>query len=86
MDDLREKYDYVIIDTAPVERVADTFSLTRFADATLYVCRANHTPKNSVFNAIDFNDEGSLKNVIFVLNDTEEKKVYGYSARPTRRG
>ncbi len=86
MDDLREKYDYVIIDTAPVERVADTFSLTRFADATLYVCRANHTPKNSVFNAIDFNDEGSLKNVIFVLNDTEEKNVYGYSARPTRRG
>lgn len=36
---LREKYDYVIVDTAPVERVSDTFSLTRFVDATLYVCR-----------------------------------------------
>ena len=45
---LREKYDYVIVDTAPVERVSDTFSLTRFVDATLYVCRADYTHKNSV--------------------------------------
>ena len=86
MNDLRERYDYVIIDTAPVERVSDTFSLTRFADATLYVCRANHTPKNSVFNAMDFAAEGSLKNVIFVLNDTEVKHTYGYSEKHTRRG
>lgn len=86
MNDLRERYDYVIIDTAPVERVSDTFSLTRFADATLYVCRANCTPKNSVFNAMDFAAEGSLKNVIFVLNDTEVKHTYGYSEKQTRRG
>ena len=75
---LRAKYDCIIVDTAPVERVSDTFSLTRFADATLYVCRANYTPKNSVFNAMDYAAEGSLKNVIFVLNDTEIKHTYGY--------
>lgn len=87
MNDLRKRYDYVIIDTAPVERVSDTFSLTRFADATLYVCRANYTPKNSVFNAMDFAAEGSLKNVIFVLNDTEVTHTYGYSEeKHTRRG
>ncbi len=84
ISELREKYDYVIIDTAPVERVSDTFALTRFADATLYVCRANHTSKNSVLNAVDFAAEGSLKNVIFVLNDTEEKKTYGYLAKHER--
>ncbi len=82
--ELRKKYDYVIIDTAPVESVSDTFALTRFADATLYVCRANHTSKNCVFNAVDFATEGSLKNVVFVLNDTEEKKAYGYSAKHMR--
>ena len=60
----------MIIDTAPVESVSDTFALTRFADATLYVCRANHTSKNCVFNAVDFATEGSLKNVVFVLNDS----------------
>ena len=81
---LREKYDYVIVDTAPVERVADTFSLTRFVDATLYVCRADYTHKNSVFNVEDFVAEGSLKNVMFVLNDTEIKKTYGYSVKHTR--
>lgn len=81
---LREKYDYVIVDTAPVERVSDTFSLTRFVDATLYVCRADYTHKNSVFNVEDFVAEGSLKNVMFVLNDTEIKKTYGYSVKHTR--
>lgn len=86
VSELREKYDYVIIDTAPVELVSDTFSLTRFADATLYVCRANYTTKNSVFNAMDYAAEGSLKNVIFVLNDTEIKHTYGYSEKHTRRG
>ena len=84
MRDLREKYDCIILDTAPVERVADTFSLTRFTDATLYVCRANYTQKNSIFNAIDFAAEGSLKNLIFVLNDTEVKE-YGYSDKHMRR-
>ena len=79
-----EKYDYVIVDTAPVERVSDTFSLTRFVDATLYVCRADYTHKNSVFNVEDFVAEGSLKNVMFVLNDTEIKKTYGYSVKHTR--
>lgn len=86
MSDLREKYDYIIIDTAPVDLVSDTFSLTRFADATLYVCRANYTAKNSVFNATDYAAEGSLKNVIFVLNDTEIKHIYGYAEKHMRRG
>ena len=84
MRDLREKYDCIILDTAPVERIADTFSLTRFTDATIYVCRANYTQKNSIFNAIDFAAEGSLKNLIFVLNDTEVKE-YGYSDKHMRR-
>ena len=80
----RDKYDYEIVYTAPVERVSDTFSLTRFVDATLYVCRADYTHKNSVFNVEDFVAEGSLKNVMFVLNDTEIKKTYGYSVKHTR--
>lgn len=40
--------------------------------------------KNSVFNVEDFVAEGSLKNVMFVLNDTEIKKTYGYSVKHTR--
>ena len=84
MASLRKQYDYIIVDTAPVERVSDTFSLTRLADATLYVCRANYTQKSCVFNVDDFVAEGSLKNVILVLNDTEEKNTYGYSEKQAR--
>ena len=40
---IKEKYDYVIIDSAPLLLVAATFSLSGVADNTLIVCRANHT-------------------------------------------
>ncbi len=81
---LRQEYDYIILDTASVEQVADTFSLTRFADATLYVCRAGYTRKDKVFNVTDFVSDGSLKNVLFVLNDTDAASAYGYAMQPSK--
>lgn len=42
---LRKKYDYVILDTAPIGLVADTLSIAKHADLTLYVIRANYTLK-----------------------------------------
>ncbi len=71
---LKAQYECVILDTASIERFADTFSLTRFTDATLFVCRANYTHQKCVRDVADFVAEGSLKNVLLVLNDTEEEE------------
>ena len=45
---LRTVYDYIIIDSAPVGMVSDTFSLVRVADATVYVTRANYTTTKEI--------------------------------------
>ncbi len=45
---LRVMYDYIIIDSAPVGMVSDTFSLARLADVTVYVVRADYTRVSDV--------------------------------------
>ena len=42
---LKERYDYVILDTAPIGMVTDTAIIGRVADMCVYVCRADVTPK-----------------------------------------
>ncbi|MFR9166032.1 MAG: GumC family protein [Dysgonomonas sp.] len=56
---LRANYDYIIVDTAPVGMVSDTFSLARISDATIYVYRANYTNKShlKLINTIQKNDK-----------------------------
>ena len=49
---LKEKYDYIMIDTAPVGLVTDTLQIARVANASIYMCRADYTPKSS-FNLIN---------------------------------
>lgn len=76
---LREEYDYVLIDTAPVGLVSDTLQAGRIADATVYVCRADYTPKQSFDLINSLNDEGKLPNMSIVLNGIDmSKKKYGY--------
>ena len=77
-DELRTMYDYIIIDSAPVGMVSDTFSLVRLSDATVYVCRANYSTMKEVKFFNDLYDEGRLKKMSLVVNGTTAKKGYGY--------
>lgn len=45
IEKLKERYDYIILDTAPIAMVPDTAIIGRVADACVYVCRADETPK-----------------------------------------
>ena len=78
-DHLRETYDYIMIDTAPVGLVTDTLEIGRVSDATIYVCRADYTPKASfdLINALA--NEKKLPNMAMVINGIDmSKKKYGY--------
>ncbi|MBR4069955.1 MAG: polysaccharide biosynthesis tyrosine autokinase, partial [Bacteroidaceae bacterium] len=75
---LRERYDYIIIDSAPVGMVSDTFSLTRLADTTVYVCRANYTLRDHIRYCNTIVAEERLRNVSLVINATTAKQGYGY--------
>ena len=78
-DILKQKYDYVIIDTAPVGLVTDTLQIARVADLTVYMCRADYTPKSS-FNLINgLSADNKLPKVSIVINGIDmSKKKYGY--------
>lgn len=77
---LKEHYDYVIIDSAPVGLVADTLQIGKQADRTLYVCRADYTSKSS-FNYINkLSEQGKLTNVNIIINGIDlSKKKYAFS-------
>ncbi len=76
--ELRTMYDFIIVDTAPVGMVSDTFTLSRISDATIYVCRINYTPLSDLKFIQDIYDENRLKKLSVVVNGTTTKKAYGY--------
>ena len=76
--DLKKKYDYIIIDSAPCILVSDTLEISKNADATLYVVRSN-------FSKIEFTDfineckeSKKLNNINVVLNCIGSNNRYGY--------
>ena len=76
---LRENYDYVIFDTAPVGLVTDTLEIARHADVSVVICRADYTPRSSfgLINALA--KDNKLPNACVVLNGIDmSRRKYGY--------
>jgi Mrp family chromosome partitioning ATPase len=65
---LKKTYDYVILDTAPVGLVTDTQSIGRYADMTVFVCRAAYTPGYAIAQLNQLSLENRLPNTCFILN------------------
>lgn len=76
---LKEKFDYVIIDTAPIGLVTDTLIIGRVADASLYVCRANYTHKNSFNLMEELNQSRKMPQLCTIINGvSKQENYYGY--------
>ena len=78
INELRQRYDMVFIDSAPVAMVSDSLSLVGHADAVVYVTRANYTKRSLVKYANDLVARGQLRNVAMVINDTTPSLSAGY--------
>ncbi|MEY8759776.1 GumC family protein [Chryseobacterium tongliaoense] len=78
LEDLKTKYDYIVIDTAPLLLVTDSFLIAEYADATLYVVRSEISKKDFINFANNQIESESIKNVAFVLNDVKKNNL-GYS-------
>lgn len=77
-EDLRKDFDIIIIDSAPIAMVSDTFSLAKFGDTTLFVTRANHTKRNLVKYFNDVVARKQFSNAAIVLNDSNPRLSAGY--------
>jgi len=77
LDELKQKYDYIILDTPPVGLVSDALELTPYCDATLYIVRQNVTKKEMLTLVNNKHKRGELNNISIVFNGFEHKAKYG---------
>lgn len=76
---LRQQYDYIVLDTAPVGIVSDTLQIARSADMTVFICRADYTPKSTLALLNGLADDKKVPNPCVVLNGIDmSKRKYGY--------
>lgn len=73
--DLRERYDYVVVDSAPVSMVSDTFLLGGMADMTVYVVRANYTTFEMIDSVNRIYEQERLPKMLAVLNGIDAKEL-----------
>ena len=78
INELRMKYEYVIVDTAPTVLVTDTSLILGLADTILYVARANFTEKRLLKFIANFKKLNDVKSMGIILNNIEQNKRYGY--------
>ncbi len=77
MKDVRETYDYVLIDCAPIDIVADASIISRYADLTLFVVRAGHTETASLPQLDALYSEKKFGGMAVILNATSAASHYG---------
>ena len=83
IDQLKLIYEYVIVDTAPLMLVTDTFLNADLADATVYVTRSGFTEKSLIDFANKQINSKRIRNAAFILNDVSKDNLgygnkYGY--------
>lgn len=83
---LRGQYDYIVLDTPPINVVTDAVVLRSVVDGYLFVVRANQSERGEILHALDQLDYAQAKVLGFVLNGVAlENTSYGYSKKRYRR-
>ena len=78
-ENIKQKYDVVIVDTAPLGLVADSMMISKFVDSTVFVVRQNYTKRNLLKYVDDLYQNKKLSNISLVLNDSVVGSgAYGY--------
>ena len=73
---LKKEYDYLILDCAPVDIVADTQIIAPVADRTIFVVRAGLLEKELLKELDVIYDSGKYNNMSVILNGTESANGY----------
>ena len=78
LEQAKQDYDLIIIDSAPTLLVTDTFLVTPLADLTLFVVRYGYTDKALLNFIKDIDQAGKVTNMVTVLNGISRNNTYGY--------
>lgn len=92
LEEQKSNYDYILMDTAPMLMVSDTFNLLEYMDLLLYVMRAEHTEKEMFEFADQLQRDNAKGKIAIVLNDVKNinlsygnKYGYGYYTERTNK-
>jgi len=78
IEEAKEEYDYIIIDSAPTILVTDTMLISHLADATIFVTRSDYTERKLLGYSKELSESNKIKNMAYVVNGVGSKKAYGY--------
>lgn len=78
IEELKLKYDYIVLDTPPVGLVSDALELSQFCDATIYVTRQGFTKKGMLGVVNEKHKRGELHNISILFNGFKNDVRYGY--------
>lgn len=78
---LRQRYDYILIDCPPIELVADTHIIAKYADRTIFVVRAGLLERSMLAELETIYKEQKFKNMSVILNGTQGSGTYRYGYR-----
>jgi capsular exopolysaccharide synthesis family protein len=78
IEELKTQFDFVVIDTPPVELVSDALAISRVASATLFVARAGRTAVPIVKQSLRRLDRANAKVLGVILNAVDFEKAHKY--------
>ena len=77
--ELRTKYDYIVLDSAPVMLVSDSLHLVDVADMVIYTVKSEFTQNDMLNFETGFKNDNNINNMVFVLNNVRPQySRYGY--------
>lgn len=87
IETLKEEYDHIILDTPPIGKVADAYSLKSLIDLTIFVVRQNYTTKEDLNIINEINRNKKLNPLMVVLNDVkmDRKDAYSYGYNDSKK-
>jgi tyrosine-protein kinase Etk/Wzc len=80
ISEMKEQFDYIIIDNAPVSRVTDGLITSRHSDLNLFVLRYGVSRKDQLKFINDMGARGAMNHAALIMNDVKIGRFgYGYS-------
>lgn len=84
-NELKESYDYIVIDTAPAALVSDAFILGNYSDTVLYIVRQKFTTKKDLSFLKDITIDRKFAQLGLILNGVKKEERYGQYYEPNAR-
>ncbi len=78
-NDVRNKFDYILVDSAPIGLVTDALLLSKYTDMVLYIVRQRYTYKKQINLIQGIANDKRFRKINIILNDV--KQLPGYASR-----